>query len=120
ALIENIQRSQLNPLEEALAYRRLTEEFNLSQKDVAERVGKDRATIANLLRLLNLPSEVQQMLSSGELSQGHAKVLLSIKESSAQVSLAKKAIKESLSVRALETLVARAVVLDAGKVAKRR
>lgn len=115
ALIENIQRENLNPVEEALAYKRLTDEFSLTQKEIAERVGKDRASIANYIRLLTLPEPVTEMLKSGELSMGHAKAILTVREPSAQVSLARKAIKENLSVRSLEGLVSRVVVLDAGK-----
>lgn len=114
ALIENIQRSNLTPVEEARAYERLATEFNLSQSEIAARVGKERATVANYLRLLKLPSEVLQMLTAGEISMGHAKAILTIKEASAQLSLARKVVKESLSVRALEEIVSRVVVLDAG------
>ncbi len=115
AIVENIQRAQLSPIEEAQAYQRLISEFGLSQVEVAERVGKERATVANFLRLLKLPNEVIELIKAGSLSMGHAKVLLGIKEPSAQTSLARKTIKESLSVRALEAIVARVVVLDAGK-----
>jgi len=115
ALIENVQREDLNPLEQARAYQRLSEEFSLSQEEIAEKVGKDRASIANFLRLLKLPHEVQSLLESGALSTGHAKAILTIKEPSAQISLAKKTVREGLSVRALEAIVARVVVLDSGR-----
>lgn len=114
ALVENVQRSGLNPIEEATTYERLISEFNLGQKEVAEKVGKDRTTIANAVRLLKLPSEVQQYLKEGAIQTGHAKAILTVKEPSAQISLAKKVIDESLSVRALESIVARVVVLDKG------
>jgi len=117
ALVENVQRSNLNPIEEAIAYQRLIDEFSLTQLEIAERVGKDRASIANYLRLLRLPKDVLQNIKGGQLSVGHAKAILSIKDTMAQSSLAKKAIGESLSVRALEGLVSRVVVLDAGRVA---
>ncbi len=114
ALVENIQREDLNPIEQALAYQRLMDEHKLSQQEVAERVGKDRVSISNLVRLLKLPEEIVGMVRRGELSSGHAKAILSIKESSAQLRLAKKTIQESLSVRALEALVAQALVLQTG------
>lgn len=105
AIVENIQREDLNPIEEAEAYQRLMEEFSITQQQVAERVGKDRATVANSLRLLALPNKIRQHVISGELSAGHAKVILSIGDMQAQVELAEKAIKEKLSVRKLEKLV---------------
>ncbi len=117
ALVENLQRSNLNPVEEARAYQRLSEEFNLTQQEVAERVGKDRVSVTNAMRLLKLTPEVLALCESRQLSMGHARTLLSIKDGAAQSRLAKKAISEELSVRELESLVARAVVLDAGKVA---
>ncbi len=115
ALVENIQRSNLNPVEEAQAYQRLLDEFSLSQQEIAQRVGKDRASIANYLRLLTLAQPVLEFLSEGKLSMGHAKAILTIKEPAAQTSLAKKVLSENLSVRALEAIVSRVVVLDAGK-----
>jgi ParB family chromosome partitioning protein len=115
ALVENVQRSNLNPVEEAQGYQRLIDEFRLSQKDVAERVGKDRASVANYLRLLVLPESVLKLLQEGAISMGHAKAILTVREPSAQVSLARKAVDESLSVRALEAIVSRTVVLEAPK-----
>ncbi len=115
ALIENIQRENLNPIEEALAYKKLMDEFSYTQQQLAERVGKERATVANILRLLSLPDQVVQMIREGKLSMGHAKAVLSVKEPSAQISLAKKVLSEDLSVRALEGIVSRVVVLDTGK-----
>lgn len=107
ALIENIQRENLNAIEEAEAYEFLIKKYNLTQQDLAHKVGKDRATVANLLRLLQLDPTVRQMVSKNELSLGQAKVLLSITEVGRQQILAEKARSESLSVRALERLVAK-------------
>ncbi len=105
ALIENIQRSNLDPIEEAKAYKMLVSKFKLKQQEIAEKVGKERATIANLLRLLNLPEEIQSKLSSGELNTGHAKILLSIQNKQKQFELFELTINEGLSVRALENKV---------------
>ena len=115
AMVENVQRANLNPIEEAKGYQRLMDEFSLSQQAVADRVGKDRATVANILRINKLPDEVQNLLSSGALSVGHAKVLLGLKDSRAQVSLAKKSVEDSLSVRALELLVSQSAPLEGSK-----
>lgn len=115
SIVENVQRSGLNAMEEAVAYERLMTEFNLGQKEVAERVGKDRTSIANITRLLKLPKEVQDLIREEKLSVGHAKAILTIKEPSAQISLAKKVINETLSVRELEAIVSRVVVLDGAK-----
>jgi ParB family chromosome partitioning protein len=117
ALVENLQRSNLNPVEEAKAYQQLIEQFSLTQQEVADRVGKDRTTVANSVRLLKLAPEVLALCEAGQLSMGHARSLLSIKDATAQLRLAKKAIADNLNVRELESIVARAVVLDAGKVA---
>jgi len=115
ALVENIQRQSLNPIEEAKSYQRLIEDFSLSVQEVAERVGKDRATVANTARILKLPPAVQDMVRDGRLSLGHAKAILTVKEPGVQLSLANKIIAESLSVRAIEAIVAREVVLDVSK-----
>ncbi|HNW28155.1 MAG TPA: ParB/RepB/Spo0J family partition protein [Spirochaetota bacterium] len=104
ALIENIQRTNLNPIEEAEAYKVLINRFSLKQQDIAAQVGKDRATIANTLRLLQLPSEIQESLSSGDISTGHAKVLLSV-SGSRQMELFREILNKAVSVRALEQLV---------------
>tara|TARA_Y100000780_G_scaffold232577_1_gene267108 strand:- start:26816 stop:28123 length:1308 start_codon:yes stop_codon:yes gene_type:complete len=106
ALIENIQRANLNPLEEAEAYQRLADEFSLTQEQIAKKVGKNRASVANTLRLLGLSPEVRNFVKEGKLSQGHAKALLSIGDPIKQRELAKKIVNESLSVRAVETLAA--------------
>lgn len=115
ALVENVQRLNLNPLEEAKGYQRLMDEFNLNAQEVAERVGKDRATIANLVRVLKLPQAVQDYLREGLITVGHAKAILTVKEPAAQTSLAQKVIDETLSVRALEAIVSREVVLEEPK-----
>lgn len=112
ALVENVQRADLNPIEEAQAYQRLMDHYSLSQEDVADRIGKERATIANYLRLLKLAPEVQKFVQEGKVTFGHAKAILSVKDAAAQVSLAKKVVEEGLSVRAIEALASTAAVLD--------
>ena len=102
ALVENLQRSDLNPIEEALAYQALHDEFGLSQEEVAQRVGKARTTVTNALRLLNLPPEVQDLLRSGRLSAGQARPLLALGRPAEQVELAQRAVREGLSARDLE------------------
>ena len=108
ALIENLQREELNALEEARAYQTLIDDLDLTQQDVADRVGKQRATIANALRLLNLPQAVQELIRAGQLSAGHAKALAALANTKAQVELAQRVAREGLSVRVVETLVRRA------------
>jgi ParB family chromosome partitioning protein len=105
ALIENIQRQNLNPIEEAKAYQKLLEGYNYTQEQLSEKLGKNRATIANALRLLKLPESVQHYLITGELQPGHAKVLLSIDDVSRQKSIAELAVKKPMSVRELENYV---------------
>lgn len=105
ALIENVQREDLNPIEEALAYQRLMQEFHLKQEEIAERVSKNRSTITNSMRLLNLVPEVQQMLVNNEITSGHARALLSIENEKKQVELAKQIVKEQMSVRQVEKAV---------------
>ena len=104
---ENLQREDLNPIEEAVSYRTLQERFNLTQQEVAEKVGKGRATVANATRLLELPDEVKQLLSSSLISVGHAKVLLSVDDEKERVLLARDCVNEQLTVRALEKKVAK-------------
>jgi ParB family chromosome partitioning protein len=104
ALIENIQREDLNPMEAADAFSRLIIEFNLTQEDLSDRVGKDRATIANHLRLLKLPEEVKSFINNGSLSMGHAKAILAIEGKTNQIDAARKIIKKGLSVREAELL----------------
>lgn len=115
ALIENLQREDLNPIEEALGYRRLMTEYGLTQEQVSEKMSKSRSGIANSLRLLNLPEEVIGMVECGDLSVGHAKVLLAIADSARLTMLAKKAIDESLSVRELEELIKKGEVTPKAK-----
>ena len=105
ALIENIQREDLNPIEEAHAYRRLADEHQLTQEQIADAVGKDRSSIANYLRLLKLPSEVRSNLSAGSLSMGHARALLGLSDEGEQLRLARDVVAKNLSVRETETLV---------------
>ncbi len=105
ALIENIQREGLNPLEEAQAYVRLSKEFGLKPEDIAQRVGKNRATVANAIRLLDLPAGVQSYLRDGKLSTGHAKVLLSLKRAEDIETAAEEVIRKMLTVRGTEKLV---------------
>jgi ParB family chromosome partitioning protein len=105
ALIENIQREDLNPIEEALAYKKLMEEFHLKQDEVAEKVSKSRATITNSLRLLKLDERVQNMLSEEMISMGHARALLAIENGDKQYETAMKVFDEKLSVRDIEKLV---------------
>ena len=107
ALIENLQREELSPLEEAQAFQTLIDDLGLSQQDVADRVGKQRATVANALRLLNLPKEVQDLVASGQLSAGHAKALAGMTDSIAQGELARRIVRDGLSVRAVEALLKR-------------
>lgn len=106
AIIENIQREDLNAIDEAEAYQRLATEFNLTQQQVADKVGKDRATVANTMRLLALPFQVREMVAKEEISPGHAKVLLSLPNPAKQIDLAKKITQQKISVRQLEKLVA--------------
>src|SRR4030043_286289 len=104
ALIENIQREDLNPIEAAEAFSRLIIEFNLTQEDLSDRVGKERATIANYLRLLKLPDEVRSYLYNGSLTMGHAKAILAIEGKANQIEAARKILKKGLSVRGAEAL----------------
>jgi ParB family transcriptional regulator, chromosome partitioning protein len=106
ALIENLQREDLNPIEEAHAYHRLAEEFSLRQEDIAQRVGKSRSVVANSLRLLDLHSQVQAHLAQGRLSVGHAKVLLALQNQDEQLVAAELTIRQSATVRMTERLVA--------------
>lgn len=105
ALIENVQREDLNPIEEAIAYQRLMQEFHLKQEEIAERVSKNRSTITNSMRLLNLLPEVQQMLVEGLISSGHARSLLALSDPEQQILLAERIIRDHLSVREVEKAV---------------
>lgn len=105
AMIENVQREDLNPVEEAMGYRTLSEEYNMTQAEIAEKIGKSREAVANALRLLDLPDEVLSLLASRELSAGHARALLSLREEADRVATARRAIAEGWSVRTLEAEV---------------
>lgn len=104
ALIENLQRQDLNPMEEAMGYKQLMEEHGLTQNDVAQKVSKSRSAVANALRLITLPSEIAQMVAEGSLSAGHARAVMMLSDPSAQETAAKKIVALSLSVRQAETL----------------
>lgn len=110
ALVENIQRADLNAVEEAMAYRRLVEEYNMTQEEVARRVGKNRATVANSLRLLQLESEIRRSLVAGEISEGHARALLGLPEGRGRVNAWREVVKRKLSVRDTEGYVRRALM----------
>jgi ParB family chromosome partitioning protein len=108
ALIENIQREDLNPIEEAYAYHQLHEDFNLTQEEISKRVGKERSTVANFLRLIKLPDSVKKLLASGQLSMGHARAILAIDSAKKQEQLAERVVKRNLNVRQTEMLAAAA------------
>lgn len=105
ALIENVQRADLNPIEEALAYQQLMQEFGLKQEEIANRVSKNRATITNSIRLLKLAEPVQKLLISGEISSGHARALLGLEDQEQQIALANDIVQKGLNVRQVEKLV---------------
>jgi ParB family chromosome partitioning protein len=107
ALVENIQRADLNPLEEAAAYRQLMDDFGLTQKQVAEKVGKNRVTVANSVRLLRLPDEIKQALAEGQISEGHARALLALNKRADQLKVLEAIVKRGLSVRQTEEMVRR-------------
>ena len=119
ALIENIQREDLNPIEEAHAYRRLADEFHLTQEQIADAVGKDRSSIANTVRLLRLPQEVRGNVASNALSMGHARAILALPDEAAQLRLARDVIARSLSVRETEALVKKAAAPEEKKPQKK-
>jgi ParB family transcriptional regulator, chromosome partitioning protein len=104
ALIENIQREDLNPIEEAAAYHQLHEEFGLTQEEISRRVGKERSTVANFLRLLKLPESVKRLLASGQLSMGHARALLAVDSAKKQEQFAERVVKRNLNVRQTEMM----------------
>jgi len=103
SIIENIQRENLNPIDQAKAYKRLQEEFNMTQEKVADTIGKDRVTVTNIIRLLNLPVKIQEFVSRGTISMGHARAMLSLSKESEQMRLCTKIIKDDLSVRETES-----------------
>ncbi len=120
ALVENIQREELNAIEEALGFKRLMEEFQFTQEAVAEAIGKDRSTITNLLRLLRLPEEIQKQVADDKISMGHARALLSLEDAAIQKKMAQVIIDRGLSVRQVEELVKKAhqghnIIKAAGK-----
>jgi ParB family transcriptional regulator, chromosome partitioning protein len=115
ALIENIQREELNPIETAFAFSRLLEEFQLTQEALADRVGKNRGTVANYLRILRLPDEIKSFINDGSITLGHAKALLSIEDRLEQIEAARKVVSEGLSVRETEALCSRPVQAAAPK-----
>lgn len=119
AIVENVQREDLNPIEEALGYQKLIEECDFTQEVVAQKVGKDRVTIANALRLLKLAEPIQESVKKGELSAGHARAILTAPDKQKQLALWKKTVKNQLSVRQVEKL-ARAENGGAGKAAKKK
>ena len=113
ALIENLQREDLNPMEEAHAYRRLADEFHLTQEQIADAVGKDRSSVANVTRLLRLPLEIRENVASGAIAMGHARALLSLPDEAAQLRWGREVVSKQLSVRETEVLVKKALTPDA-------
>jgi ParB family chromosome partitioning protein len=107
ALIENVQREDLNPIEEALAYKSLGEEYDMTQEELSIKVGKSRSAIANTMRLLDLPDEILTLVASRELSSGHARTLLGVKNKTDMILLAERCVENDLSVRVLEEEVKR-------------
>lgn len=105
SLIENIQRQDLNPIEEAIAYKKLLDEFKITQDELSKRIGKSRTAIANIIRLINLDQRVQSYLIEGVLSEGHGRALLAVKDNDLQYDIAQKAIDDQVSVRELERLI---------------
>lgn len=120
ALIENIQREDLNPIEEAEAYQRLSKDFHLTQENIAKRVGKNRATVANTIRLLELAPSVATMVAQGQISSGHAKVILGLKHHSLQKLIADQVVKNGLTVRSTEKEVERELKAGGTATGKRR
>jgi len=118
ALIENVQRENLNPVDEAIAYQRLADQFSLTQEQIAAAVGKDRSSVANFIRLLKLPEEVRADLGAGALTMGHARALLSLPDAAAQRHAAREVISRALSVRDTEALVKRLSEPSAPKAAR--
>jgi len=104
ALIENLQREDLNPIEEAMAYKSLVEEYKMTQEEISKKIGKSRPAIANSLRLLQLPVEIRDMIASGSITQGHARALLAIEDGKKQLEIAEKIVNQKLNVRQIEKL----------------
>jgi len=105
ALIENVQREDLNPIEEAQAYRRLADEYNMTQDQIAESVGKERSSVANFMRLLKLPREIRENVSAGAITMGHARALLALSDENAQLRISREVVSRGLSVRETESIV---------------
>ncbi len=121
ALVENVQREDLNPLEEANGYKELSDKYGYTQDEISSMVGRSRSAVANALRLLSLPAEVQELVMKGELSTGHAKAILSATDTDYQIELAKLVVKEDLSVRTTERLARKSASdVKTGKRAKKR
>ena len=121
ALVENVQREDLNPLEEANGYKELSEKYGYTQEEISEIVGRSRSAVANALRLLALPEEVQEMVMKGELSAGHAKAILTASDEDYRIELAKLVVKEDLSVRTTERLARKSISdVKSGKKGKKR
>jgi ParB family chromosome partitioning protein len=106
SLVENLQRKDLNPIEVALAYQKLMQELNYTQEKVAEKVGKDRTSVANFIRLLKLPPEIQKMVAEGKISMGHARALIPLEKPDQQIFLSRLIVEKNLSVREIEKLMA--------------
>ncbi len=115
SIIENIQRENLNPIEEAIAIKRLIDEFNLTHEEVAKKIGKSRVYVTNLLRLLKLPSEIKEKIEKGELSEGHARVLLSLKDEEEMIKLAEEIIRKKIPVREIEKKLSKKIIKDFSK-----
>jgi ParB family chromosome partitioning protein len=105
SLIENLQREDLNPIEIASAYQKMSEDLSLTQQQIAEKVGKDRASVANYVRLLKLPAEIQEMISADKLSMGHARALITLEDPDVQLGCARQVARRGLSVRSVEKLI---------------
>jgi ParB family chromosome partitioning protein len=118
ALVENIQRQDLNPLEEALAFGRLNDEFQLTQDQIAQRVGRSRASIGNVMRILLLPKDIQESIASGQISEGHARALMSIDDPAVRLDAWRRIVADDLTVRQAEE-IAKALKATAGGVARR-
>ncbi len=115
AIVENIQREDLNAIDRAAAYRTYCVEFNLNPEEVARRIGEDRSTVVNYIRLLDLPQEVKDLVATGRLSMGHARCILGVPSDEQRISLAQRAVSNSLSVRVLEDIVRRQKAPDASQ-----
>ena len=111
ALVENLQREDLNPMEMSRAYQRMVNEFGLTQDIIAQRVGCERSSVANVIRLMNLPTDVQHLIENGQLSAGHAKVLLGVASPAEQVRVAQLVVARNLSVRETEKILASSVIV---------